>query len=66
MDSRLRAVLYGNPKTSPSSWTNGRVTVRYSMSEDLWTWKAADGKSGFSDMSEAILRDIAPYLRKNP
>jgi len=66
MDSNLRALLYGNPATSPSSWTNGRVTVRYRASDDVWTWSTNDGKKGSSDMAETVLKAIAPYLRKNP
>lgn len=61
MDKNLRALLYGNPSTSPSRWTNGMVTVRYVSSEDMFRWTTPKG-SGQSDMTEDVMRAIKDYL----
>lgn len=61
MDSRLRAVLYGDPGKSPSTWSNGKASVRYHSDGDYWSWKTPAGK-GYSFMFEDVLTAVKPYL----
>lgn len=63
MAKTLNAVLNGNPDDpkTPRKWSNSRASVEYHYSGDYWTWKTPAG-SGSSDVAQAVLDALRPYL----